>query len=178
MKALTNDVDERLLVEAAKRDPARFSELYERNVYRVYAYVQRRVGTREEAEDITADVFHHALANLKTFEWRGTPFAAWLMRIASHRIIDRWRSSSRESGNPLSGEPQDPTSEDVERRAALFELVTRLPEDQRRVVMLRFVEQKSIREIAHELRRSEGAVKQLQFRALAKLRKSVEAAHA
>src|SRR5215510_13674134 len=73
LKALKSDADERILVEAAKRDPARFGELYQRNVYQVYAYVSRRVGTREEAEDITSDVFHHALENLKKFEWRGAP---------------------------------------------------------------------------------------------------------
>ena len=174
MKALKNDADERLLIEAAKRDPACFGELYQRNVYQVYAYVSRRVGTREEAEDITADVFHHALENVRTFEWRGAPFAAWLIRIAAHRIIDRWRSTARESGNPIVDDPKDERMEEIEERAALFQLVKRLPEDQRRVVVARFVEEKSIREIAQELRRSEGAVKQLQFRALEKLRASVE----
>lgn len=177
MKAPTNDVDERLLIEAAKRDPARFAELYERNVYQVYAYVSRRVNTREEAEDITADVFHHALANLKIFEWRGVPFAAWLIRIAAHRIIDRWRSSAHAAESPLTQDPQDVPMEAVEQRAALFQLVKHLPEDQRRVVVLRFVEERSIREIAQEIRRSEGAVKQLQFRALQRLRESAEATH-
>lgn len=161
-------------MEAAKRDPARFGELYQQNVYQVYAYVSRRVATREEAEDITSDVFHHALENLKTFEWRGAPFAAWLIRIAAHRIIDRWRSTSRETGNPITDDPKDEHMEEIDERAALFQLVKRLPEDQRRVVVSRFVEEKSIREIAQELGRSEGAVKQLQFRALEKLRASVE----
>ena len=174
MKALKNDEDERLLIEAAKRDPARFGELYQRYVYQVYVYVSRRVGTREEAEDVTSDVFHHALENLKSFEWRGVPFAAWLIRIAAHRIIDRWRKTARESGNPITEDPQDPRMEEIEQRAALFQLVKRLPDDQRNVVVLRFVEEKSIRQIAQELGRSEGAVKQLQFRALEKLRASVE----
>jgi len=174
LKALKSDVDERLLVEAAKRDPARFGELYQQNVYQVYAYVSRRVATREEAEDITSDVFHHALENLKTFEWRGAPFAAWLIRIAAHRIIDRWRSTSRESANPIPEDPKDEHMEEIEERAALFQLVKRLPDDQRRVVVSRFVEEKSIRETAQELGRSEGAVKQLQFRALEKLRAGVE----
>jgi len=177
LKALTNDADERLLIEAAKRDPARFGELYQRYVYQVYAYVSRRVGTREEAEDITSDVFHHALENLRKFEWRGAPFAAWLIRIAAHRMIDRWRKTSRETGNPISDDPKDIRMEQIEQRSALFQLVKRLPEDQRRVLVLRFVEEKSIREIAQELRRSEGAVKQLQFRALEKLRASVEGAN-
>jgi RNA polymerase sigma-70 factor (ECF subfamily) len=176
LKALKSDADERLLIEAAKRDPARFGELYQRNVYQVYAYVSRRVGTREEAEDITSDVFHHALKNLKTFEWRGAPFAAWLIRIAAHRIVDRWRSTSRETGNPIADDAaiEDARMENIEQRAALFQLVKRLPEDQRKVVVWRFVEEKSVREIAQELRRSEGAVKQLQFRALEKLRAGVE----
>jgi len=74
--------DERLLIEAAQQDPRRFGELYERNIDRVYAFVARRAGDREEAEDLTAEVFHHALANLGRFEWRGVPFVAWLLQIA------------------------------------------------------------------------------------------------
>ncbi|MFY9977323.1 MAG: sigma factor, partial [Candidatus Sulfotelmatobacter sp.] len=75
MKALKKEADERLLVEAAQKDPARFAELYENHFERVYAYVVRRVGDRTETEDLTSEVFHHALANLQKFEWRGIPFA-------------------------------------------------------------------------------------------------------
>ena len=177
MKALNNELDERLLVEAAVRDPARFGELYVHTFHVVYAYVARRTASREEAEDITSEVFHQALANLKRFEWRGAPFAAWLIRIATNAIADRRRSKSRESGNPMTEDPSDPSMESVEQRATLFQLVDRLPDDQRRVVVLRFVEQKSIREIAQEMGRSEGAIKQLQFRALEKLRASMEGAN-
>ena len=177
MKALNQATDERLLIEAAKRDPARFAELYSRNFHVVYAYVGRRVGSREEAEDITSEVFHQALANLKRFEWRGAPFAAWLIRIASNAIADRWQAQAREATDPPDEELSDPSMEGVERQAALFQLVDRLPVDQRRVIVMRFAEQKSIREIAAELKRTEGAVKQLQFRALEKLRASMEGAN-
>ena len=177
MKTLNKELDEPLLVEAAKRDPARFAELYTRNFHAVYAYVARRVASREEAEDVTSEVFHQALANLKRFEWRGAPFAAWLIRIAANAIADRWRLRARETGDPPDKELSDPSMEGVERRAALFQLVDSLPEDQRRVVVLRFVEEKSIREIAQELQRTEGAIKQLQFRALEKLRASMEGAN-
>jgi RNA polymerase sigma-70 factor (ECF subfamily) len=68
--------------------------------------------------------------------------------------------------------------EEVERRATLFRLVEALPVEQRRVVVLRFVEQKSIKEVAQEIRKTEGAVKQLQFRALTTLRTRMEGAHA
>ena len=177
MRSLGNEADERELVEAAKHDPAQFAELYTRNFHVVYAYVARRSGTREEAEDITADVFHQALANLHRFEWRGVPFAAWLVRIAANALADRWSRNSRETALPPDDEMGESSMDEVEQRASLYQLVGALPNDQRRVIVSRFVEQKSIREIAHELKRSEGAIKQLQFRALEKLRAHMEGAH-
>ena len=174
MKADLATENERLLIEAAQRDPGRFAELYERNFERVYAYVARRVGRRAEAEDVTAEVFQQALANLPRFEWRGVPFAAWLRRMAANAIADRWQAMQRESGEMEREWPErasDPASEeDIERRALLFQLVDTLPADQRRVVVGRFVEQKSISEMAREFARSEGAIKQLQWRALKSLR--------
>jgi RNA polymerase sigma-70 factor (ECF subfamily) len=183
LKAVGKEADERLLIEAAQKDPARFAELYECHFERVYAYVVRRVGDRAETEDLTSEVFHHALANLQRFEWRGIPFAAWLYRIAANLISDRWQRKRRED---VAEEPEEIESaparsaelEDVERKATLFRLVETLPAEQRRVVVLRFVEEKSIKEVAREIRKTEGAVKQLQFRALTSLRTRMEGADA
>ena len=158
--------DEQGRIEAAKADPSRFAELYDEHFERVYAYVLRRVGDRSDAQDITADVFQNALANLSRFEWRGAPFAAWLYRIAANAIADHFHRKSR----PLPEAPPESGNEDVERRAMLFHSVDRLPADQRRVIVMRFGEEKSIREIAQEIGRSEGAVKQLQWRGLQTLR--------
>ncbi len=174
------EADERRLIEAAQKDPRRFAELYEANFERVYAYVARRVRDRAAAEDVTADVFHQALANLPRFEWRGVPFAAWLYRIAANAIADRGKRAARESSGPApepAAEPPEPAIEDSERRAALFRSVRDLPEDQRKVLVGRFAEQRSIREIAGELGRSEGAIKQLQFRALETLRARMSEYH-
>jgi len=168
--ALRKDVDERSLIQAAQRDPGRFGVLYESNFERVYAFVLRRVRDREEAEDVTSDVFHRALANLGHFEWRGVPFAAWLLRIAANAIADRSLRAAREREVPDPEAREEPSLEEIEHRARLFRLVDRLPVDQRRVILMRFGEQKTIREIAHELTRSEGAVKQLQLRGLQNLR--------
>ena len=177
MKALVDQADERTLVEAAQRDPAQFADLYTRNFHVVYAYVARRAATREEAEDVTSEVFHQALANLHRFEWRGVPFAAWLIRIATNRLADRFHKNARETALPPDDELSGSSMNEVEERAALQQLVAGLPDDQRRVIVLRFVQQMSIREIALELQRSEGAIKQLQFRALEKLRAQVEGAN-
>ncbi len=183
MKALRKEADERLLIEAAQKDPARFAELYENNFERIYAYVARRVQDRAETEDLTSEVFHHALANLRRFEWRGIPFAAWLFRIAANLIADRGQHTGRErlmvNSSAAESIPAKPAEiEEVERRASLFRFVSTLPPEQRRVVVLRFVEQKSIKEVAREIRKTEGAVKQLQFRALGSLRARMEGADA
>jgi RNA polymerase sigma-70 factor (ECF subfamily) len=169
LRALDYETDERLMVEAAQRDPSRFAELYEHNFERVYAYIARRVENREEAQDLTAEVFHQALAKLGQFEWRGLPFIAWLLTIAAHALADRWKKSSRD---PVQSEEvvEFGVDHQVERQTMLSQLVESLPPDQRLVIVRRFVEQRSIREIAQELKRSEGAVKQLQFRALQALR--------
>jgi len=174
---MTQEADERLRIKDAQRDPARFGELYEANFARVYAYIARRVGGRPQAEDLTADVFREALASLGDFEWRGAPFVAWLLRIASRAVADYYRRSGRESGNPSAG-PERHDPHEIERHMILFQLVDRLPDAQAQVVRLRFVEQKSIREIAGLLGRSEGAVKQLQLRAIENLRAQLEDAHA
>ena len=88
--------DERRLVEAAQRDRARFSELYEEYLELVYAYIARRTRNREEAEDLTAEVFRRALQSLPRFKWTGAPFGAWLFRIASNMIADRAKAAARE----------------------------------------------------------------------------------
>ena len=169
---------ERLQIEAAQKDPGRFADLYESNFERVYAFIVRRVRDRHEAEDLTAEVFQHALSNLSRFEWRGVPFAVWLFRIAANVMTDRLRQSSRQRPEPVTEDDLDQSSWiEIERRATLFQLVNTLPDEQRSVVVKRFVEQKSIRDIAQELGKSEGAIKQLQFRALESLKARVGGRH-
>lgn len=173
-------------MEAAQQDRARFVDIYEEYFELVYAYVARRTRSRDEAEDLTAEVFRKALENLPRFKWMGAPFGAWLLRIASNLIADRAKQAAREmnvddpalaTGSvPHSRQAQQTDLENAERRARLFRLVGGLGEDQRRVIVMRFAEGKSVREIAHELGRTEGAVKQLQFRALENLRKKISTA--
>jgi RNA polymerase sigma-70 factor (ECF subfamily) len=179
-KVTREGAEERLLVEAAQSDPAKFGDLYDIHFDRVYSFVVGRVRDRDKAEDLTSEVFQKALAGLKSYEWTGAPFAAWLFRIAANAVSDQLKRSAREPVN-VDDPPElseGPEQEVIEYRARLFRLVEKLPAEQRRVVFGRFVEQKSIREIAQQLGKSEGAVKQLQFRALEKLRSQMEGAHA
>lgn len=160
--------DEATLVSEAQRDPRRFGALYERNFDVVYAFVSRRVGSRAEAEDVTATVFYKALANLAGFEWRGVPFAAWLVRIAANEVSSLRRRAVSVTQVDV---PVEVDLEGLEQRARLFAELRKLPADQRRVLAMRFGEDRPIAEVATVLGRSEGAVKQLQFRALAAMRK-------
>ena len=90
-------VEERLLIEGAQHDRARFADLYDEYFEITYAYIARRVQRRSEAEDVTAEVFRKALENLPRFKWTGAPFASWLMRIAGNTIVDRGKRASRET---------------------------------------------------------------------------------
>jgi DNA-directed RNA polymerase specialized sigma24 family protein len=132
----THNDAERLAVEAAQRDPARFDELYEANFERVYAYVARRVRDRDVACDLTAEVFHRALEHLGRFEWRGVPFVAWLLRIAAHAIADRATRAGREGraaevqGVPSRQSPRS-TSPTRKRGRISFAASTRCPPTRR-----------------------------------------------
>jgi RNA polymerase sigma-70 factor (ECF subfamily) len=172
---------ERRLVEASQRQPRRFARLYERYFDRVYAFALARTHDRAAAEDLTAETFRQALENLSRFEWRGVPFSAWLFRIAANAAADHFKRSAREEA--LSGqiEVEDQGWEkgiiEVETRASLFELVERLPKDQRQVIVMRFGEEKSIKEVAAAMQRSEGAVKLLQHRGIQALRTWIGESH-
>ena len=134
---MTSPTQEREQIEAAKRDPAQFETLYEANFYRVYAYLARRTGRRDVAEDLTQEVFRDALLNLPKFEWRGTPFSAWLLRMAANAVADHYAKVHREAGNALVN-PAEPRDDQIERTAMLFQLVERLPAAQQRVIEARY----------------------------------------
>jgi RNA polymerase sigma-70 factor (ECF subfamily) len=97
------------------------------------------------------------------------------LRIEANAIADRAQRTGKELA--MDDPPEvaaEVDLEEVEHRAQLFRLVEQLPEDQRRVIAMRFAEEKSIREIAETLGRTEGAVKQLQFRGLQNLRAEIK----
>jgi RNA polymerase sigma-70 factor, ECF subfamily len=170
----SDEADEKLLVESAQRDPRRFAELYAMHFDRIYAFIARRVPGRADVQDLTSEVFHQALASLGRYKWRGVPFAAWLYRIAANAVVDHHHRVARaRTPSDATGVPEEGRHE-TERRASVYRAVRELPTDQRRVIEMRFAEDKRVAEIAQTLGRSEGAVKQLQFRAFETLRKRLD----
>ncbi len=178
---------EALLVEQARRDPAAFGVLYERYVDRIYGYIYHRVGNVQEAEDLTARTFYRALDNLHTYVDRGAPFAAWLFRIA-HNLMANWhRDRSRRRFLSLdrlwaqraeNDSPEEQIEVEENREAlwsALWQAVSRLPEERRNLLVFKFGEQLSNLEIGELMNKSESAIKSLYFRTLSALRQDLEA---
>ena len=160
-------------VRAAQADRAAFGALYRRYLDRVYGYAFYLLGDHHDAEDATERTFLAALDAIGRFRDEGATFRAWLFRIAHNQIANALRSRARRRSTPIEDVPEpvagtDPALEahaadDARRvRAALDNLSA----DRRQVVVLRFVDGLSAREIGAVLGRSEGAVRVLQHRAL------------
>ncbi len=162
-------------VLAAQASPAAFDVLYRRYLDVVYSYAFYSLGDHHDAEDATERTFLAALRAIGSFEDRGATFRAWLLRIARNTIANSRRSRFRRRTSPLDALEEHPPAPDADPavlslRADEVRLVRRalaeLPEDRRQVVLLRFVEGLSAREIGAVLDRSEGAVRVLLHRAL------------
>ncbi len=165
---------ERALVERAKTDPDAFGELYDRYVDDVYRFVLARLHNAAAAEDVTAEVFISALRAMPRYRDEGRPFSCWLLRIASNGVASYFRRTHQ----------ADDVSENIADRGALvddivirriemqavWQLVTTLPRAQQEAMRLRFQEDRSARETAQIMRKSEAAVKLLIYRAVGRLR--------
>lgn len=167
-------MDEPALIAAARSSPDAFATLYDRTQPGVYRYAFSLAGNHPGAEDLTAEAYRRALTNFHRYEDRGKPFEAWLCTIVRNLARDRGRRSGREI--PLMDHDRAEEGwpgmglEQAERRTAVQRAVARLPEVQRRVVVLRFGREWSVREVAGEMEKSEAAVKQLTYRAVNRLR--------
>jgi RNA polymerase sigma-70 factor (ECF subfamily) len=177
-------VDDQTLAHLAKTDREAFGTLYERHVTAIYRYVYYRVGSVEDAEDLTARVFARALKHIHSYNDRGVPFSAWLYRIAHNVVANFHRDNSRHPSVPLDEVETRGTSDDEadhdhridsERdRERLLIAIRMLPEERQHLVVLKFVEQMQNAEIGQIMNRSEGAIKSLYHRTLLQLREIMD----
>ena len=166
-------------VEAAQRGEAQgWSTLFERFYPDVHAYALARLGDVTAAEDVTQDVFVAAVTSIKTLRDRREPAVqAWFLHICRYKVVDHIRRGSRQRGLGLEAQPPvgDPGAiaemnlEADRVRAAMVELT----EDQRDILVRRFVLDQSLEDVAATTRRSVGAVKSMQHRALESLRRAL-----
>jgi RNA polymerase sigma-70 factor (ECF subfamily) len=169
---------EQTLLERAKRyDEAALGELYDRYAPRIYAYIYRRVSDAHLAEDLTGEVFVRVIQAIRSEKFWKTSFQGWLYRIAHNLVVDHYRRQPESPELMLDerllaaeDDPADAVAQRLSRRQ-LDAAMHRLTPDQQQVVVLRFAEGLTAREVAEIMNKSVGAVEALQHRALASLRR-------
>lgn len=183
----TTEIDPEVvsLVDAAQHGDAQaFAALYDRYVDQVFAYVYRRVGHRQVAEDLVGDVFLRAYRRLSSFSWQGVDLGAWLMTIARNRVHDHFKSArfrlERPTDEVADNVLPQPPGDDPERvtvardlARSLGQALEGLKDEHREVIELRFVHDLSVSETASVMGRTVGATKALQYRALKALTAAV-----
>lgn len=170
-------IDEGALIEQAKVDRDAFGALYEIHFDKIFNYIFYRVGNRYDAEDLTAQVFMRALHHIQDFEYTGVPYSAWLYRIARNLLANWYRDTSRRRTIPIEKSRYDKvidspeqTTQLAEDKDVLLASVRRLPADRQELLIFKYVERMSNKEIGEIMGRSEGAIKSLYYRTLVALR--------
>jgi len=170
--------DLRRQVDRARGDPEAFGVLYDLYVDRIHAFCFRRLGSRAEAEDVTAETMARALAGLPRFRWRAGGFGAWLFRIARNLCLDALKDRARSgpwprdaaADLPDAGESPEDQALAAEARRELRAMLTALPDHQLEVVLLKYTAGLRNTEIAACTGMTPTAVSSLLYRTLQKLR--------
>ena len=168
-----------LVALAQQGDAEAFGQVYDAYVDSVYRYLYYRVGSHALAEDLTSETFLRALRRIDSFTWQGKDIGAWFTTIARNLVADHVKSSRFKlevsTADMLDADRADDGIEDEVlgrlQSAALLDAVRKLKPEQQECVVLRFLQGLTVAETAGVLGRSEGAVKQLQLRAVRALAK-------
>ena len=171
------DGEDKLIQDAVRGEASAFGLLYDRYQPQIYRFVAIKVSHREEAEDLTHQVFLHAWTHVHTYEDFGFPFSSWLYRIARNKVIDHYRTKKdhvpiddidpEQFATSASGDADLDATFTLERVQGA---VARLKPEYQDVIIMRFVEDLSLKETAHALLKTEGAVKLMQHRAIKQLK--------
>jgi RNA polymerase sigma-70 factor (ECF subfamily) len=172
------DGEDKLITSAVKGNSSAFGQLYDHYQPMIYRFVAVKVSRREEAEDITHQVFLSAWQNIKSYEHRGHPFSSWLYQVARNQVIDHYRAKRINTdieaidpeyfAAPASVEFTLPMKLQME---TVREAMQKLKQDYQDIIIMRFVEEISIKEAAVALNKTEGAIKLMQHRAIRELKK-------
>lgn len=170
-----------LLARARSLEPAALAQIHDRYYPPLFRYIVYRVSDPTAAEDLTSEVFTRLLAALRDGRAPRSALQGWLFSVAAHIVNDHFRRRYRHPSAPLDDQlPSSDASpleiaEDNVTRAALRDALAALTDEQQTVIALRFGSDLPIREVAEIMGKSEGAVKQLQARAIAALNRSMTA---
>ena len=178
-----NEYDQDMILDKAiQGDEEAFSILYQENVKKIYNYIYYRTGNNHDAEDLTARVFQRALGHITKYQKTNVPFTAWLYRIA-HNLVANWhRDNSWRKEVPIEEQvdlkqKSDVPEREIEKRQELeflLKAIRKLSNDRQMLLILKYVEDLSNKEIGDVMGKSEGAIKSLYHRTLLELRDVLE----
>ena len=163
---------------AERLDPSDFGQLYQQHRLSVYRYLRARVRSDEDALDLAASTFERAFANLGRFRRRDGGVQAWLLRIARNTAIDAPRRRRATVDLAKADAQLGRVALEADRRdqasVEILDLVSRLPDDQREALLLRYAGGLTAREIGSVIGKREGAVQKQIERGLAALREAFD----
>lgn len=167
MEVLTSE-QELQLVKQAQNEIAAFSRLYQFYLPKLYNYAFYRTGSKQEAEDVVSLTFIKALEYLKKGETKYISFKNWLYKVCSNIIINNWRKGSHaQCALPCYFNNNDVDfPEKIDDKLIIIQTLCKLSAEQQQVLLLRYVQDLSICQVAEIMGKSEGAVKQLAYRGL------------
>lgn len=165
-----------LVARARGMEAEAWDEIYTAHYAPIFRYCAYRTADATTAEDLAAEVFLEAVRGIGRYQSRGTPFRAWLYRIAHNLTADEHRRRAREGAAALAGDAAGPPdfAAAVAQRRDIQVALAKLTTDQQQVIILRFLEGLSLNETAAVLGRPAGAIKSLQHRAVGRLRTLLE----
>ncbi|MEE8131600.1 MAG: RNA polymerase sigma factor [Candidatus Paceibacterota bacterium] len=170
------DGEKNIIKSAIRGKSSSFGLLYDHYQPRIYRFIYLKVSHREEAEDLTHQVFLSAWQNIDNYKFKGFPFSSFLYRIARNQVIDYYRTKKK---NVSLENIADPEIESFSEKIIdsnlelekVREAITQLNPEQQDVIIMRFVEDLSSQEVAKALNKSSGAVRLLQYRAIKNLKR-------
>lgn len=171
--------EELIIIEAAKHNREQFAPLYTKYHKQIFNYVYQRMDSKDDAFDITAQVFLKALTNLEKYEFKGVPFASWLYRIAHNEVMQLFRTQKNKRAinadigdlRFICEESETPYFEDY--IPVIKQLILELKHDELQLVEMRFFEKRPFKEIAEILDITEVNAKVRMHRIIEKLKKSL-----
>lgn len=170
---------ERLLIQKARSNPSDFEPLYNQHFEPVFRFVYQRVESKDEASDITSQVFLKALLNIKKFEVRNVPFSAWLYRIAINEISNFYSVSKKsrvvnidtvQINNLFDDSENDATNERI---GKVVEALKQLTGNDLLMIEMRFFEDRAFKEIAEILKITENNAKVKVYRVIDRLKQQI-----
>lgn len=170
------DGEKNIIKRAIKGESSAFGLLYDEYQPRIYRFIYLKVSHREEAEDLTHQVFLGAWQNIGNYQFKGFPFSSWLYQIARNQVIDHYRTKKKNVSLESVADPEIESSSektidsnlDIEK---IKQAIIRLNPEQQDIIIMRFIDDFSPQEAAKALNKSYGAVRLLQYRAIKNLKR-------